>query len=191
MRSPNRVLLHFFVLFCASYAIGVIFLHYTVSLCKPKVSTHITLRHAYLPLHTYRHLCKGKGIKLWVFISNTTTLSVCRTSVVLFDAHAIGMPYFAYLGQMLETVALECSLRGWQDCPNPFKWHPHSLSLCLENSLWTPQISISSCHTLCITGRHILVCTHGQVWGLVPLGYVNSPPTPHQAPGEVGRAYHW
>ena len=25
---------------------------------------------------------------------------------------------------------------------------------------------------------------------LVPLGYVNSPPTPHQAPGIVDRAYH-
>ena len=27
-----------------------------------------------------------------------------------------------------------------------------------------------------------------QVWGLVPEGCVKSPPTPHQAPGIVGRA---
>lgn len=25
-----------------------------------------------------------------------------------------------------------------------------------------------------------------QVWGLIPLGYVNSPPALHQAPGVVG-----
>ena len=29
-----------------------------------------------------------------------------------------------------------------------------------------------------------------QVWGLVPLGYINSPHIPHQSPGIVGRAYH-
>lgn len=39
-RSSQRsswILFHFFVLFGASYALGVLFLHITVSLCKDKV----------------------------------------------------------------------------------------------------------------------------------------------------------
>ena len=30
-----------------------------------------------------------------------------------------------------------------------------------------------------------------QIWGLVPFGYVNSPPNPCQALGTADRAYHW
>lgn len=42
-RSTQRsrwILFHFFVLFGASYALGVLFLHITVSLCKDKVRKH-------------------------------------------------------------------------------------------------------------------------------------------------------
>ena len=37
-RSSSWVLFHFFTLFVVSYALGVFFLHITVSLCKDKVS---------------------------------------------------------------------------------------------------------------------------------------------------------
>lgn len=41
MASTQRsswILFHFFVLFVVSYAVGVLFLHITVSLCKYKVT---------------------------------------------------------------------------------------------------------------------------------------------------------
>ena len=38
---PGRVLLNFFVLFCAAYAVGVLFLHYTVSYWTEEVRSII------------------------------------------------------------------------------------------------------------------------------------------------------
>ena len=39
-QRSSWILFHFFVLFGASYALGVLFLHITVSLCKDKVGKY-------------------------------------------------------------------------------------------------------------------------------------------------------
>ena len=106
------------------------------------------------------------------------------------------MSHLAYLSWMLERggdLPSESSPRGWLGLSQSTQI-AYTLFFIVKFFVNSTNTSISLSQTvhdkaiwgICKGMVHRFV---PQVWGLVPLGHVNSPPTPYQAPGIVGRAY--
>ena len=102
------------------------------------------------------------------------------------------MSHLAYLGRMLEKgggFVVRIFLEGLvlsRDCPNPLKWHTCCSSVVCCFWIKYPHFPVTYC-----ADRETWDICRGYVGGLCPrYGGFNSPPTPHLAPGVVGRAYH-